>query len=129
MERKNLFIFLAVVSLLLVVSLACKQAGSIITPAEATQRYEATQEVLAGDVSGDAFGAQYLTGEEAVLTGDGYLVPLYQLVGDQFPVSNATRGDVVTILGSVNYEEEIWYKVESLGGDHWVPGSSLEPVE
>ncbi len=126
--KRSIYI-LAAVSLLIVVSLACQSAGEIISVAEATQRYEATQAVLSGNVSGDAEGALFTSGEKAFLIGDAYLIALYQQAGETVSISFATRGDEITILGSVLFEGEVWYKIESLAGSYWLPETSLEPPE
>ncbi|MFL7813098.1 MAG: hypothetical protein ACK2TT_00840 [Anaerolineales bacterium] len=129
MKRKNLIYILLALSSLFILSLACSQAGEIITPAEATQRYEATQSASESGVVGDAEGAEYLEGEEAILVGQGYLVGLYSNPGDESAVSFATRGDQITVEGSELYEGEVWYRVETIAGSGWVQADSLAPME
>ncbi len=125
MERRNLLIILSVLSLLFIFSLACKYSGEIITPAEATQRYEATQAADTGDVVVQAEGAAFSLGDKASLTSEGYLVGLYQEAGGRTAFSFATRGDVITIAGSAEIEGEFWYKIESTAGNGWLPAENL----
>ncbi len=129
MAHKKVIWILVPILLLFVFSIACNQSGEIISPAEATQRYEATQSAVSGDVSGDAAGATYLAGELAILTSNTYLVGLYNIAGDVVAFSFATRGDEVTVTGSLDIDGTIWYKVETLAGSGWLPEVNLEPVE
>ena len=128
LKRKNLTLVLAALSLLFLLSLACKQSGEILTPAEATQRYEATQAAQSGDVVVEAEGAVYDPGDQAVLTSEGHLVGLYKEADARTPFSYATRGDEVMITSSVDIEGVIWYQIESTAGDGWLPGNNLEPL-
>jgi hypothetical protein len=129
MKRKNLYTILAAVTALILLSLACNQAGEIITPAEATQNYVATKEASESGVVGDAEDADYPADSEAILTGVGYLVGLYSNPGDVSAVTFATRGDKVTVEGSQYLDDVIWYRVESSAGSGWVPAENLKPVE
>ena len=117
------------VILLFVITLACKQSGDIITPAQATQRYEATEAASSGEATGDAVGATYLAGSRAILNSNTYLVGLYSIAGDAVAFSFATRGDEVTVTGSLDIDGTIWYKVETNAGSGWLPEVNLEPVE
>jgi hypothetical protein len=129
MKRKNFIYILSALSVLFILSLACKQSGEIITPAEATQRYVATQDAGQSGVVGDAEGAVFPAGSEALLVGQGYLVGLYSNPGDGSAVSFATRGDKITVEGSENFEGTIWYRVETIAGSGWLPADNLAPVE
>lgn len=129
MERRNLLSIFLVLSLLFLISIACQQSGEIISPAEATQRYEATQAADTGDVVGEVEGAAFLVGSTAELTSEGYLVGMYKEVGARTAFSYATRGDQVTVVGSTELEGEIWYKIESTAGNGWLPESNLKEVE
>lgn len=129
MKRKNLTLILAALSALFILSLACKQAGEIITPAEATQRYEATQAAKTGDVVVVAEGAVFKPGDKAVLASEGYLVGMYPEPGGRAPFSYATRGDEVIIASSVDIDGVIWYQLQSVAGNGWLPESNFEPVE
>lgn len=123
--RRTLVIF-AALSLLLILSLACKQSGEIVTPAEATQRYEATQAADTGDVVVVAEGAGFAVGDSAILTSEGHLVGLFKEVDGKAPYSYATRGDEVTITSSAEVDGVFWYQIDSTAGKGWVPETSLE---
>ena len=125
MKRRPVLLLLFSVALSLLISLACKQSGEIITSAEATQRYEATQAVLHDDTITDAEGATFSLGSEVKLTGKGFLVGLYQNAGDQNTISYATRGDLVKIVSSTDVDGEIWYRVETLAGEGWLLEENL----
>ncbi len=127
MKRRNLFIILSVFSLLFIFSLACKQSGEIISPAEATQRYEATQAAYTGDIIVEVEGAAFAYGDEAVLKSEGHLVGLYKEAGGRTAYSFATRGAEVTVVSSMDVEGEIWYKIDSPAGKGWLPETNLEP--
>jgi hypothetical protein len=129
MKRKNLIYTLAALSALFILSLACRQSGEIITPAEATQRYEATQAAQTGDVVVVADGAVFQPGDKAVLASEGYLVGMYQEPGGRTPFSYATRGDEVTVGSSVDVDGVIWYEVRSVAGMGWLPASNFEIEE
>lgn len=129
MKRRNFTIIMAILSLLFILSIACKQSGEIITPAEATQRYEATQAASSGEASGDAEGAIYLAGSKAVLTSKSYLVALFLKAGDPVAHTFATRSDEVMVTGSLDVDGVIWYKVETMAGDGWLPEVNLTDVE
>jgi hypothetical protein len=105
---------------LLVITLACKQSGEIITPAQATQHYEATQAASSGEVSGDVEGAIYLAGSKVTLTAESYIVTLFSSPGVASATSFSTRGDEVTVIGSVVFDGTIWYKVEGYAGSGWL---------
>jgi len=126
MKRNNLLILLTVVCVLFIFNMACKQSGEIITSAEATQRYEATQAADTGDVVVEVEGAAFKPGDSVILTSEGHLVGLYQEAGAKNPFSFATRGDTVTVTSSAENEGEIWYKIESSAGNGWLPETNLE---
>ena len=128
MERRKLTLILAVLSLLFIFSLACKQSGEIITPAEATQRYEATQAAESSDVVTSVEGAEFDPGDQAVLTSAGHLVGLFKEADGRSPFSYATRGDEVTVTSAVEIEGVIWYQIDSSAGDGWLPETNLDPV-
>lgn len=125
MKRNNLLVILAVVAVLFLFSMACKQSGEIITSAEATQRYEATQAAKTGDVIVEVEGAVFASGDVVNLTSEGHLVGLFREAGARTAFSYATRGDEVTIVSSVDVDGVTWYKIESTAGDGWLPESNL----
>ncbi len=129
MQKRNLFSVLFFLILLFLISIACKQSGEILTPAEATQRYEGTQAAGTGEIDSELEGVDFPNGSTAILTEQGLLVALYQQPSEKNPFSFATRGDQVEVVGSMEYEGEIWYKIESSAGDGWLPEGNLLPVE
>lgn len=128
MERRKLTLILAVLGLLFIFSLACKQSGEIITPAEATQRFEATQAADSGDVVTSVEGAEFAPGDQAILTSAGHLVGLFKEADGRTPFSYATRGDEVTVTSAVEIEGVVWYQIDSTAGDGWLPEENLDPL-
>jgi len=129
MTSKKISWVLFPVLILFVISIACSQSGEIISPALATQHYEATQAAKSGDVSGDAEGATYLAGSNAILTSNSYLVGLFSIAGDKVAFSFATRSEEVMVTGSLDIDGTIWYKVETMAGDGWLPEVNLTETE
>ena len=125
MKRKNLLVILTVVCMLFLLSLACKQSGEIITSAEATQRYEATQVAKPGDVIVELEGAKFALGDVVNLASEGYLVGLFREAGARTAFSYATRGDEVTVVSSADFDGVTWYKIESTAGNGWLPETNL----
>lgn len=118
---------LLMIGLLILTSLACAQAGEILTPAEATARAEAAvQPLITGDssVSGGAFEA----GDTAILIGRSFLVNLYDAPGGKISAGQE-RGATVTILEVATTDAGVWYKVEAPTGEGWVSADGLEPAE
>ncbi len=129
MKRRNLLSILITLSLLFLISIACQQSGEIITPAVATQRYEATQVAIAGEVVGEIEGVAFPAGSTVELNSESFLVGLYKEAGGISTVTFASRGDQVTVMGSMELEGEIWYKIESSAGNGWIPEANLKEVE
>ena len=129
MERRNLFSILFILTLLFLISIACQQSGEIVSPAEATQRYDSTQSADTGDIVSVVEGVAFPVGSTAELSEQGLLVALYKDPSEKNPFSFATRGDTVEVIGSMEYEGEIWYKIKSSAGDGWLPETNLLPVE
>lgn len=129
MKNTRLLSILAVVILLFIVSLACNQAGDIITPAEATQRYEATQSAAVSGVTGDAEGATFLAGTEVSLASREFIINIVRNPGETDAFAYGYRGDGVTVEGSILHDGEIWYLIDTFSGTGWVPESNLAPLE
>ena len=118
---------LLMIVLLVLASLACEQAGEVLTPAEATARaLENVQPVSSGgsSVSGGVFEA----GNTAKLVGRSFLVNLYDNPEGKISAGQE-RGTIVTILEVLTVEDTIWYKIEAPTGDGWVSAENLEAVE
>jgi hypothetical protein len=128
MKNTRILVFIAVVLLIIIASLACQQAGEIITPAEATARYEGTQSAAVSGVTGDAEGAEFLAGSEAALASQEFLINIVRNPGETDAFAYGYRGDKVTVEGSTNHEGEIWYLVDTFSGTGWVPAKNLAPV-
>ena len=114
------FLFLG---LWLLPSLACQQAGEILTPAEATER--ARQAAVPTATKPTVSQAEFQVGDEVEFAGTGFLVPLYQQVGDTSAFSHAGRGETGTVLGSQEADGQIWYLVDGPSGEGWVKAESL----
>ena len=110
-------------TLLLVATLACAQAGEVLTPAEATERAVGPA-VGAGDDAG--VEGEYAIGETATLTGISFLVNLLDAPGGRI-VAGQQRGAQVTVQGLNELDGEIWYRIEAETGSGWVRASNLEP--
>jgi hypothetical protein len=129
MDKKTraCLVILWVISLLGVASLACSQAGDILTPEEATARVQASKEPKPELES--VSGATFQEGDNIKFVGTGYLVPLRKNPGDQVAYSHAGRGDTGVILGSREVEDVIWYQVKGPSGEGWVEVESIELLE
>ncbi|MCB9421507.1 MAG: SH3 domain-containing protein [Ardenticatenaceae bacterium] len=115
------------VGLLILTSLACSQAGEILSPAEATARaVEAIPVFTTGSSSVE--GGVFEAGDTAVLTGRSFLVNLYDNPGGKVSAGQE-RGAEVTVLEASTEGDEVWYKIEAGTGEGWVPATSLEAPE
>lgn len=122
--RKSLLFF---IGLLVIVSLACEEAGDILTPEEATAR--AQEGVFRPDEEGgSAEGAEFEPGSSAAIVGSGFLINLVDAPGGRIAGSQA-RGSTVEIIESAEFEGEIWYHVDSETGDGWLRAENLEAIE
>ena len=116
------------IGMLVLASLACSQAGEILTPAEATARAEeaAAQPFTSGSASVE--GGVFASGDTAVMTGRSFLVNLYDVPGGKV-VAGQERGAEVTVLEVSTEDDGIWYKIEAGTGQGWVPAANLEAPE
>lgn len=124
--------FFALIASLVIASLACNQAGQVLTPEEATAvaRGEPVGESSQGGAasSGTSEG-QFAVDQQVQFVGTGFLIPIMKNPGDNMAFSNAARGQTATIKGSREVDGEIWYQIESSAGDGWAVADSLAPVE
>ncbi len=112
---------------LILASLACSQAGEVLTPAEATARaVEAAPVFTTGSSSVE--GGMFEAGDKATLTGRSFLVNLYDAPGGKISAGQE-RGAEVTVLEVSTEADAIWYKVEAPTGEVWVPAANLEALE
>ncbi len=118
---------LLMIGLLVLTSLACAQAGEILTPAEATARaVEVAPVFTTGDSSVE--GGVFEAGDKAVLTDRSFLVNLYEAPGGKISAGQE-RGAEVTVLEVSTESGGIWYKIEAPTGEAWVPAKNLEAPE
>ncbi|MCH7663493.1 MAG: hypothetical protein IH859_06455 [Chloroflexi bacterium] len=115
------------VSALLLASLACAQAGKVITDAEATQTAIPTATVVILELE----AAVYDVGDEVVIIGGkfGALVPLYGSACAQFFSSQVLYGTEVEVLGLQECEDIVWYQVEGLIGQGWLLVDNIVSAE
>lgn len=123
--RKALTLMIGV---LILASLACAQAGEVLTPAEATARAQesAAQPFTSGSTSVE--GGVFEAGDSALLTDRSFLVNLYDEPGGKV-TAGQERGAEVTVLEVSGEGEDIWYKIEAGTGQGWVPAENLKPLE
>jgi hypothetical protein len=122
---------LSAIGLLLLTNLACAQAGEILTPAEATARAEATQNLVRPTATPGAFkegssaaeGPQ--VGDAVYLTGRGFLISLVSEPGATRMIAGQERGVEVTIIEITEHEGELWYKIDAPTGEGWVPAENI----
>lgn len=115
--------------LVLLISLACTQSGEILTPAEATQRVQATIDAKIIEVDQQAETAELSNGDTFEFVGKGFLVSLYSEPGARTAFSHASRGDEGVVISSELLDGVIWYQVDSGAGKGWVPEESVKVVE
>jgi len=107
-------------------SLACAQAGSVISFEDATATAEGKFAPVTG-AGAAAAGANFVVGDTALLAGKGFLTNLMDAPGGRI-AAGQQRGAEVEILSSALVDDEIWYEVDSSTGIGWVKADSLEPV-
>jgi hypothetical protein len=126
-EHKSLR-FAAVIGAIVLATMACAQAGQILSDADATQIALPTATPVL-ELSGQA---DYQIGEPVVMVGGnfGALVPLYGQPGANFFTSQIKNGTLAIILELGQAEDGvIWYLVASDAGEGWIWGEHIGPVE
>lgn len=118
--------FALVFILLLAGSLACSQAGEILTPAEATLRAQEARDAAAGPAAEDAEEALFAAGETVEFISGSHLVPMYRNPGDMTAFSYAGRGETATVISSQELEGKIWYEIKGGAGQGWVAAANLQ---
>lgn len=115
------------IGVLILASLACSQAGEILTPAEATARaVESAPVFTTGDSSVE--GGMFEAGDKALLTDRSFLVNLYDTPGGKVSAGQE-RGAEVTVLEVLTQADTVWYKIEAPTGAAWVPAKNLKALE
>lgn len=118
------------IGLLLLASLACAQAGEILSPAEATARAEEARSPTRPAVTPEsAGGAEFQPGDSVKFISTGNIVPLMRNPGDSSAFVRASAGDTATVLGSQEVQGELWYQVNGASGEGWVEAKYLGAVE
>jgi SH3-like domain-containing protein len=126
MKSRSTLIF--IIGLLIITSLACSQAGEIISPEEATARAQNIPDIdsEAGGGGTSSLGVQ--PGDEITLTGRGFIVNMLDQPGGRISGSPA-RDSQATLLDIVDFEDETWYKINANGSEGWVKEENIAPVE
>jgi hypothetical protein len=125
-QSKPWMVWVLFLALLVGPSLACAQAGEILSSEEATARARAA--VTPTSTRPSVTRAEFQAGDEVEFAGSGFLVPLYKKIGDSSAFSHAGRGDTGTVLGSQEQDGQIWYLVDGPSGEGWVEADALKPV-
>jgi hypothetical protein len=117
------------IGLLLLVSLACAQAGEILSPEEATARAQPTKRPTRPPATAASTqeGAPQV-GDTVRLTSQGFLVNILVEPGGRI-IANQERGAEVTILEETQHEGETWYLIDAPTGEGWVQAEFLEVKE
>jgi hypothetical protein len=121
------------IGLLLLASLACAQAGEIMTPAEATALAEATRNPIRPTptpmAAGESEEASTPEGPQiddtVYLTGKSFLISLLSEPGSRRMIAGQERGAKVTIIEIIEHEGELWYKIDAPTGEGWVPAENI----
>ena len=118
--------YLAVAALLLA-TLACNQAGEVLSPEEATQyAVEAAVVTAVPTVVSSETGIQ--VGDRVRFASRDYLVLMRRDPGSSLIAVQSERGASGTVLNSQDVDGVAWYQVETSGGVGWVKGDILEIV-
>jgi hypothetical protein len=119
--------FVWAISLLLLAGLACAQAGEILSSEEATAQAEGASNIVSGTGSSDLVTSGPQIGDEAELTGS-FIINLQAEPGGRI-IGGKERGATVTVLEIADFEDEIWYRIDTSTSEGWVRESSLVPIE
>ncbi|MFZ5917126.1 MAG: hypothetical protein ACOYZ7_09350 [Chloroflexota bacterium] len=126
-HRRNIWIVgLVFLAMLILPSLACEQAGEVLSPEDATTRArEAAAPTATKPVES---AAEFQVDDTVEFVGTAFLVPIYRQPGDRTAFSHAGRGDTGTVLGSQELDGKIWYLVKSTAGEGWIEAQYLQAV-
>jgi hypothetical protein len=120
---------------LLFASLACQQAGEVLSPAEATERaLPPTREVdpsTNGNTSeGEAEDTLFKAGDVVELIGDLPMVMIFREANRSTLMGTALSGSQVTVVDVLVEHDTVWYYITGLDtGDVWVEEESMLLVE
>jgi hypothetical protein len=119
--------FAVILAAFMLATIACAQAGQILSDADATQIALPTETPVLDLVS----QADYQIGESVSMVGGnfGALVPLYGQPGGNFFTSQIRHGTIAVILELGQAADGvIWYLVESDAGAGWIWGEHIGPA-
>lgn len=120
---------LGLISVFVLIGLACAQAGQIVSSEEATAIAQQDRGVAvrpAGEGPDlETQGPQI--GDTAILTGRGFLINLYSEPGGRISAGQE-RGVEVEILDIAFLDERLWYLIDAPTGEGWVPEDSVEVI-
>lgn len=123
---KRTFPIAIAIAAMMLASLAC-ETGQIMTPEEATQAAVETREAELA-AAGESIEAELGPGDPIELSGNSFLIPIFEEAGSADAVTHVARGDRATVLDAVRFQAEIWYQVETDGGIGWVKETNVESV-
>lgn len=121
-------------------SLACAQAGEILTPAEATARASiptatptARQDVSvatatpadASDTPDQGTKPIFQEGQEVYLVGKGYLINLLDIAAGTRIVGSQERGAKVTVREVIDLNGQVWVRIQAPTGEGWIKVENL----
>jgi hypothetical protein len=112
--------------LLVLTALACRQAGEVLTPEEATARALPT---ATPTLTAEESVSTYAIGDEISLKdpNGGFLVLFVAEPGSDSVNGQAPRGQKATILEFINFEDEEWYQITAPGGTGWITLDHINP--
>ncbi|MDF1499036.1 MAG: hypothetical protein P1P76_00980 [Anaerolineales bacterium] len=117
------------ISVLILSTLACEQAGEILTPEEATQRAQTAIDVVEAETPNPELDdTEIQIGETVRFVTNEFLVLLKREPGAALIAVQTDRGATGTVIGTALYEGEVWYEVEIGSGSGWLPAPKVEAV-
>ena len=120
MKLRSTFIF--IVGLFVITSLACSQAGEIISPEEATARAQVVPDDTGPGGGTSALGVE--VGDSVILTGKGFLVNLLDQPGGRIAGGQARDSEVV-ITNIATVEGITWYEIDANNTVGWVKEANI----
>ena len=119
MKKSNKTPLVLLIAVLLFASLACQQAGEILTPAEATARAEAESQTEV-ESQETAVDAEFSNGDKVEFTSTGSSVPLFSKAAGRTPFLNVNPGETAFVRESTAVDGVVWYRIEGSSGNGWV---------
>ena len=116
------------IGLLVLATLACNQAGQILSPEDATATavFLAIPEEVEETESTETIETDRAMGEEITLVTAGAVVPLATSPGSG-SISFAANLQPATIIDIREVDGVIWYKVNSTSGEGWITENYIQP--